>query len=92
MHKPKFVLENKSYEILWDFEIWIDHSIPTRRPEQVLIQNKKNLSTSEFYCCSWPLSKNARKQKDRQILGSCQRAEKAREHEIDGGANGNWSP
>ena len=28
MHKPEFVLENKTRRILWDFEIQTDHLIP----------------------------------------------------------------
>ena len=32
MQKPELVLKNKSHEILWDFEIQMDHLIPVRRP------------------------------------------------------------
>ena len=44
-------------------------------------QEDKNLSFNGFCCASEPLSKNKRKQKVRQILGSCQKAEKAVEYE-----------
>ena len=43
MHKPESVLENVMHKILWDFEIQLDHPIPVRRPNLVLI--KKNIIT-----------------------------------------------
>ena len=42
-----------------------------------------------FCCSNEPLSENKRKRKDRQILGSCQRAEKVVEHEDGGDTNRN---
>ena len=32
IHKTEFVQENETYKIRWDFEIQIDHQIPTWRP------------------------------------------------------------
>ena len=40
MHKPNSNLENKMHKILWDFVIQMDHPIPARRPEQMLINKK----------------------------------------------------
>ena len=45
------------------------------------------MSSSVFYSSSGLLIENKRKQKDRKIHGSCQRAEKAMEHEGDGDTN-----
>ena len=41
MHKPESILENEMHKILWDFEIQIDHLILARRPDLVIINNKK---------------------------------------------------
>ena len=41
MHNPAPVLENKSHKILWDFEIHTDHLISARRPDLIIINNKK---------------------------------------------------
>ena len=35
MYKPKSVLENETYNIIRDFEIYTDHRIPARRPDVV---------------------------------------------------------
>ena len=48
------------------------------------------MSLSGFYHSSWPQRENKRKQKDRQILGSCQRGEKAEKHEGDSDTNSSW--
>ena len=41
MHKPKSVLENEAHKILCDFETQMNHPIPVRRPDLVLINKKK---------------------------------------------------
>ena len=75
MHNPESVLENETDKILWDLEIQTDHSIPSRRPDLILINKKKNLPTCGFCYSSGQYSEYEYKQKDRQILGFCQRAE-----------------
>ena len=42
MHNPESVLENKTYNFLWDFYIQMDHTISARRPDQVIINNNHN--------------------------------------------------
>ena len=46
MHEPKFVLENETFEIFWDFEMQTNHLILARRPDQVRI-NKERASEGE---------------------------------------------
>ena len=46
MHKPEFVLENKTHKILWDFEI--------QGPDRLLINKKKDLSSNRFCHSSVP--------------------------------------
>ena len=41
MHNPAPILENDTYKLLWDFNIQTDHLIPARRPDLIIINNKK---------------------------------------------------
>ena len=41
MHNPTPVLENDSHKLLWDFNIQTDQLIPTRRPDLIIISQKK---------------------------------------------------
>ena len=41
MHKPESVQEIEAHKILWDFKIKMDHLIPVRKPELILINNEK---------------------------------------------------
>ena len=41
MHNPESVLENDTHKLLWDFDIQTDHLISARRPDLIIINNKK---------------------------------------------------
>ena len=41
MHNPAPVLEINTYKLLWDFNIQTDHFISARRPDLIIINNKK---------------------------------------------------
>ena len=41
MHNPAPVLENDTHELLWDFDIHMDHLISARRPDLIIINKKK---------------------------------------------------
>ena len=41
MHNRAPVLENDTHKLLWDFNIQTDHLIPARRPELIIINEKK---------------------------------------------------
>ena len=41
MHNPAVVLENDTHKLLWDYDIHTDHQISTRRPDLIIINNKK---------------------------------------------------
>ena len=43
MHNPDPVLENDTYKLLWDFDIRTDHQISARRPDLIIINNKKRI-------------------------------------------------
>ena len=40
-NNPAPVLENDTHNLLWDFNIQTDHRIPTRRPDLIINNNKK---------------------------------------------------
>ena len=41
MHNPESVFENETHQVLWDFEIQTDHLISARKPNPVIIIEKK---------------------------------------------------
>ena len=48
MHNPVPILENDSHKLLWDFNVQTDHLIPTRRPDLIIINNKKKKRTCKI--------------------------------------------
>ena len=44
MHNPAHVLENDTHKLLWDIDIKTDHLISARRPDLIIINNKKKVS------------------------------------------------
>ena len=58
MHNPTSVLENDTYKLLCGFDIQTDHLISVRRPDLIIIKNKKeNLQNYGLYNPGWPQSK-----------------------------------
>ena len=41
MHNPAAVQENETHKLLWDFDIHTDRQISARRPDVIIINNKK---------------------------------------------------
>ena len=41
MHNPESVPKNETHKLFWDFEIQTDHLITTRRPDLIIINEKK---------------------------------------------------
>ena len=44
MHNPAPVLENDTHNLLWNFDIQTDHLISARKPDHIIINNKKKIS------------------------------------------------
>ena len=69
MHNPESVLENKTNQILWDFEIQTDQLIPARQPEQEIVNKKPKkcptLQNSRLYRFGWSQGKIERNWKER---------------------------
>ena len=58
---PAPVLENDTHKLQWDFNIQTDHLIPARRPDLIIINNKKkkeNLQNCWLCCPSGPQNKS----------------------------------
>ena len=45
MNNSAAVLENEAHKLLWDFDIQTDHLISARRPDLIIIKNKKERTT-----------------------------------------------
>ena len=41
MHKPKYILENETQNVLWDFEIQTDYLMQARGSDLVIVIEKK---------------------------------------------------
>ena len=85
MHKPESVLANEIHKILWDFEIHIDHLIPTRRPNLVLINKKKRICHLVDFAV--PVKMKESKMVDKYLDLD---REKSVEHEGDSDTNCCW--
>ena len=52
MHNPESVLENETHKPLRDFDIETDNLISSRRPELIIINNKKKKNLQyRGLCC-----------------------------------------
>ena len=45
LHSPESVLENETHKILWDFKNRTDYLISARRPDLVIVNNKRKKRT-----------------------------------------------
>ena len=53
MHNPAPVRENDTQKHLWDFNIQTDHLILARRPDLIIINNKKKEFVKLSTLMSW---------------------------------------
>ena len=49
MHNPASVLENDTHKLLWDFDIQTDQLISARRPDLIIINNKKKKKICKIF-------------------------------------------
>ena len=78
------------HKIVWYFAIQTDHLSRQEDKKLCSLTKKKNLSCSGFCRLGGPQNENKRKRKDKQIIGTCQKTEKAIEDEGEGDSNCNW--
>ena len=50
MHSPAPVQENDTHKLLWDFDIHTDHLISARRPDLIIISQKKKKRKEKRIC------------------------------------------
>ena len=74
MHKPESVLENEMHKTLRDFEIQTDHLISARRPDLVMVNNKKK--TCRMVDCAIPVGHRMKikENKKRDFAGELKKA------------------
>ena len=90
MHHPESSLENKTYKLLWDFEIQTDYLISGRQPDVVIINKKKRACQIVDFAVPvdhWVKLKESEKKK--RYLA--REFKKTVEHKSDGYTNCNWS-
>ena len=53
MHNPASVLDNDTHKHLWDFDIQTDQLISARRPDLIIINQKKKKENLQNWrlCC-----------------------------------------
>ena len=51
MHNPTSVLDNDTHKHLWDFDLQSDHLISARRPDLIIINQKKEENLQTFGLC-----------------------------------------
>ena len=74
MHNPAPVLENDAHKLLWDFDMQTDHLISPRRPDRIIINNKKqkeNLQNCRLCCPGWPQNKTEKIWKEGWVPRPC---------------------
>ena len=54
LHNPVPVLENETHILLWDFNIQTDHLISARRPDLIIINNKKKRKSAKLSTLLFP--------------------------------------
>ena len=65
MHNPESTQKNGTHKLLWDFKRQTDNLISARRPDPVLIKNKKeNLPNRELCRSFGPQGKTGGKRKE----------------------------
>ena len=64
MHKPESDLENKTHNIVFDFEIQMDHSIAARSSDLMLNNNKRTRHLVDFAT----LADNKEEMKDKEKI------------------------
>ena len=51
MHNPAPVLENDTHKLLWDFDIQTDHLISAKRPDLIIINEKRKENQQNCRLC-----------------------------------------
>ena len=88
MQRPEYLLENKTHNILWDFEIKTDLLIQARRPGRVLVNKKKRVC--QFIDFTVPVNQKYSKKQDK-YWDLARKLKKVMEQEDDSDNNHSWT-
>ena len=83
MHNQAPVLENDTHKLLWDFDIQADHLISARRPELIIINNKKRTCKIVDFAIPADHRIKLKEYEKKYISTSTLRGKKTVEHESD---------
>ena len=89
MHSPAPVLENVTHKLLWDFDIQTDHLISARKPDLIIINNKKR-EYAKFPVPADHRIKLKECEKKDKYLDLAKELKKTMEHAGDNYTNCNW--
>ena len=96
VHNPAPVLENATHKLLWDFDIQTDHLISARRPDLIIINQKKKkkekkiCKIDEFALSADHRIKLKESEKRDKYLDLIRELKKTMEHEGDKYTNCDW--
>ena len=92
MHNPASVRENDKHKLLWDFDTQTDHLISAKRPDLIIINNKKkkNLQNCGLYYPAYHWIKLKESEKKDKYVDLARELKKTRENEGDNYANCDW--
>ena len=91
MHNPAPILENATHKLLWDFNIQTDHLIPARKPDLIIInQKKRTCKIVDFAVPADHKIKLKECEKRDKDLDLARELKKSVEHAGDNYTNCNW--
>ena len=92
MHNPPPVLENDTIKFLWDFDVQTDHLILARRPDLIIINNKKRICKIVDFAVPADHRIKIKKfeKKDKYLDFAREFLKKTVEHEVDNYTNCDW--
>ena len=85
MHNPAPVLENNAHKLLWDFDIHTDHLISAKKPDLIIINNKKKKRICKIIDFAVPVNLRIRLkecEKKDKYLNIARELKKTMEHEL----------
>ena len=91
MHNPAPVLVNATHKLQWDFNIQTDHLIPARRPDLIIInQKKRTCKIVDFAVPADHRIKLKECEKKDKYIDLARELKKTVEHADDNYTNCNW--
>ena len=92
MHNPAPVLENDTHKLLWDFDIQTDPQISARRPDLIIINEKKKICKIVDFAvpANQRINQKECEKRDKYLDLARELKKKTMEHEGDNYTNCDW--